>query len=81
MNYILENIFYRAKDNARQCGAPIESAPLVAIQLFAWRKVSEESGNGLYGTYAEALERPHRGLLRPKLQVYWRSTEYFGGLF
>lgn len=60
MNYILENIFYRAKDNARQCGAPIESAPLVAIQLLAWRKVSEESGNGLYGTYAEALERPHR---------------------
>lgn len=57
---ILDNIFHRAKDSSRQCGAPIDSAPVVAIQLLAWRKVSETSGSKLHGSYSAALESAHR---------------------
>lgn len=72
---ILDNIFYRVTDSARQCGAQVEFAPLVALQLLAWRKVSEGTRNKLHGTFQAAINSSHRACYDQACQSIGEALE------
>lgn len=60
----LKQITYWATDAARQCGAPIEDTTTFALQLLAWRRISESDERAqdgkLYGTYKPSLDASPR---------------------
>lgn len=61
---ILKQITYWASDAAHQCGTPLEDATTFALQLLAWRRISESESRaydtGLYGTYRASLDASPR---------------------